>query len=288
MAFVAAVEAGSFTAAGRKLGVSGSAVGKSVDRLEGRLGVVLLQRTTRSIALTGEGEVLFARAVKILDSVRDAEEVIGSAKAIPSGRLKVSLPVVMGRHLIVPGLPRFMNAYPEVELDLWLDDRIVDMVVERFDLAIRLGDLEDSSLHARRIGPHKFITCASPYYLLAFGEPQTPLDLAAHRCIRYRFPSTGRLEHWEFDGSVKTQLGAGLVLNDGDALAAAAVGGLGLVQLPSYQVVEHVAAGRLRPVLNTYQKARGDIWLVWPPGRSEVLRTRVFAEFLKDLLGDCR
>lgn len=288
LAFATTVELGSFTSAGRELGVSGSAVGKSVDRLEGRLGVVLLQRTTRSIALTAEGKALYARARQILGSVRDAEALISSTRETPRGRVKVSLPTVVGRHVIVPALHQFLDAYPDVEIDLWLDDRIVNVVAEGFDLTVRLGHLKNSGLIAQRIGPHAFATCASPSYIARFGSPQSPADLANHRCVRYRFPTTGLLEQWEYAGEQRTPpLGAGLVLNDGETLAVAALGGLGLVQLPIYQVAGHLKGGRLQAVLEGGDATRGDIWLVWPPGRSDIPRVRVFSEFVQTLLSRC-
>jgi DNA-binding transcriptional LysR family regulator len=285
LAFATTVDAGGFTAAGRKLGVSGSAVGKSVDRLEGRLGVVLLQRTTRSIALTREGEALYARAKQILVDVRDAEDVIRRARVTPEGRVRVSVPAVLGRIVIIPALAAFVDNFPDVEVELSLEDRIIDIVTEGFDLAIRLGEMSDSTLIARKIGPHRFTTCASPSYLAACGVPSNPDDLACHRCIRYRFPSTGLLEQWEYAGKKRSpSLGRGLVLNDGEALASAAIGGLGLAQLPTYQVAAHLSSGRLHAVLEKDETPRGDIWLVWPPGRSDIPRVRVFAEFITTLL----
>jgi DNA-binding transcriptional LysR family regulator len=285
VAFVAAVEAEGFAAAGRKLGVSASAVGKAVGRLEARLGLKLLQRTTRSIALTAEGELLYTRSARILDDMREAEDAINHTRAAPRGRLKVSVPAVIGRRVIIPALPRFLDEYPEVELDLWLDDRKVDIVEEGYDLAIRLGALDDSSLIARKLAPHRFVTCGAPGYFATHGAPATPDDLVHHRCIRYRFPTTGRLEQWAFKGATGTApVGAGLVFNDGEALAAAARAGLGIAQLPAYQVLEDLAANRLQGVLADHTESRGDICLMWPPARAEAPRVRVFADFIIRLL----
>jgi DNA-binding transcriptional LysR family regulator len=285
VAFVAAVEAEGFAAAGRKLGVSASAVGKAVGRLEARLGVKLLQRTTRSIALTAEGELLYTRSARILDDMREAEDAINQTRAAPRGRLKVSVPAVIGRRVIIPALPRFLDEYPEVELDLWLDDRKVDIVEEGYDLALRMGALDDSSLIARKLAPHRFVTCGAPGYFATHGAPATPDDLVHHRCIRYRFPTTGRLERWAFKGATGTApVGAGLVFNDGEALAAAARAGLGIAQLPAYQVLEDLAANRLQGVLADHTENRGDICLMWPPTRAEAPRVRVFADFIIRLL----
>jgi DNA-binding transcriptional LysR family regulator len=285
VAFVAAVEAGGFAPAGRKLGVSASAVGKAVGRIETRLGVKLLQRTTRSIALTAEGELLYERSARILEDMREAENAIRRAQSGPRGRLRVSVPTVIGRRLIVPALSSFLDGYPDIDLDLSLDDRIVDVVEEGFDIVVRLGELRESGLIARRIAPHRFITCGAPSYFAAHGMPETPADLANHRCVRYRFPTTGRLEHWAFSCERGAEtLGRGLALNDGEALCAAALSGLGVVQAPSYLVAGEVKAGRLQAVLEDYTAPRGDVWLVWPPARAVVPRVRVFIEFMTGLL----
>lgn len=286
VAFVATVEAGSFAAAGRKLGLSASAVGKSVARLESRLSVKLLQRTTRSIALTGEGEMLHAQSSRILEELRDLEAAISRGRTTPRGRLKVSVPTVVGRRKIVPALPGFLEQYPDVELDIWLDDQKVDIIEEGYDLVLRLGDLESSGLSARNIGPHSFLTCGAPAYFAKHGVPRTPHELAMHQCIRYRYPSTGRLEEWAFKGTNPSHKpGRGLPLNDGEALATAARAGLGVIQAPKYLVADDIAEGRLQVVLDEYTCNRGSLWLVWPYARAQVPRVRVFADFLADLLG---
>lgn len=285
VAFVTTVEVGGFAAASRQLGVSASAVGKAVGRLEARLGVKLLQRTTRSISLTSDGELFYARAARILDAMREAEDAINQTLAAPRGRLKVSVPCVLGRRMVIPALPAFLDAYPEVELDLWLDDRRVDIVEEGYDLAIRMGVLNDSSLIAHKIAPHRFVTCGAPNYFATHGTPRTPDELAHHPCIRYRFPTTGYPELWAFKDVVgKVPLGTGSVFNDGEALTAAARAGLGIVQLPAYQVSEDLAAGRLQAILTDYTENRGDICLLWPPGRMVAPRIQVFADFVIHLL----
>lgn len=284
VAFVATVETGSFAAAGRKLGLSASAIGKAVSRLETRLSVKLLQRTTRSIALTGEGETLYAQSSRVLDGLREAEATISRGHSTPSGRLKVSVPTVIGRRLIVPALPRFLEMYPEVELELWLDDRNVEIVEQGYDLVLRMGYLEDSSLIARKIGPHLFVTCGAASYLATRGVPKTPADLPDHSCIRFRFPSTGRLEQWAFKWDGTLALGNGLILNDSEALAAAARAGMGIIQAPMYLVKDDVSCGMLQEVLADFATNRGDMWFVWPASRCEVPRIRVFVDFFTDVL----
>jgi DNA-binding transcriptional LysR family regulator len=182
----------------------------------------------RSLALMAEGELLYARSTRILDDGCEAENAISKARAVPKGRPKISVPTVLGWRVIVPALPCFVGAHREVELDLWLDDRKVDIVDEDFDAVLRLGELADSGLIARKVAPHHFTTCAAQSYLAAHGTPKAPAELVAHRCLRYRFPSTGRVEQWAFKGTSAPQaLGGGLVLNDDEALACGALAGLG-------------------------------------------------------------
>ncbi|QKH39819.1 LysR family transcriptional regulator [Achromobacter pestifer] len=283
VAFAATVESGSFAAAGRKLGLSASAAGKAVERLEIRLGVRLLHRTTRSLGPTGEGEVLYRYVARILKDLQDAERELHLLQNAPRGRLKISVPTVMGRRVVVPALNDFHARYPEILVDINLDDLIVDVIEDGYDLVLRLGELEDSGLQARSIGLHAFTTCASPAYLAQHGMPRTPADLSEHRCIHYRFPTTGRPEIWAFKGEQADKpLKPSGILNDGEALASAAIGGLGIVQVPSYLVKEDIAAGRLQPVLEDYTENRGSVSLLWPPRSAEVARVRVFIDFFAE------
>lgn len=282
-AFAETVQSGSFAAAGRKLGLSASAVGKAVERLELRLGLRLLNRTTRSLALTGEGEVLYRYAARILNEIQEAEQELQLVQNTPRGRLKVSVPTVMGRKIVLPALRDFQVSFPDVIIDISLDDVKVDVIEGGYDVVLRLGELEDSSLRARRIGPHTFTTCASPGYLAEHGMPQTPLDLAAHCCIHYRFPTTGRPEIWAFKGvRLPKPIQPGIILNDGEGLASAARGGLGIVQAPNYLVKDDIAAGRLEAILEDYTDERGSIWLVWPPMSTRVPRVRAFIDFIAE------
>ncbi len=283
--FVATVEAGGFAAAARRLGLSASAVGKAVARLEIRLGVRLLTRTTRQVTMTFEGEQLFARATRLLDDLRDIEGMMATQRATPMGRLRVSLPATLGRMVVIPRLAQFTDRYPGVDLEIGLDDRKVDLVEEGYDLAIRTGVLEDSGLLARKLAPHRFELCAAPSYLERHGQPDTLDDLARHVCIRFRYPSTGLLEKWSFDGrTLDRELPRGLVFNEGEAVVLAAVAGLGLAQLPDYAARAALAEERLRRVLPSHRSERGDLWLVRPPQRANVPRVEAFASFLCDLL----
>ena len=260
-----------------------SAGGRTVGRH--RVGVRLLQRTTRSISLTGEGNLFFERATRIIEDVQEAENAIAETRTSPRGRLKVSIPAAMGRRVIVPALDQFIAVYPNVTLDVSLDDRMVDIVEGGFDLVLRTGELEDSRLVARKLAPHRFVTCASPTYLERREAPKTPNDVPDHICLRLRFPTTGRLEYWAFKGWKPPGLPpTGPVFNDSEAVALAAIAGLGLAQLPHYLAARAIADGRLRVVLADYAVDRGGIWLVWPPMRTESPRVRVFATFLTRLI----
>lgn len=283
MAFSAAVEAGSFAAAARKLGLSASAISKAVERLELRLGARLLNRTTRSLALTEEGAVLHRYVARILKDLQEAETELRRFQNAPCGRLKISVPTVMGRKIVLPALRDFQASFPDVTVDIHLDDVKVNLVENRYDLVLRLGDLDDSSLRARRIGAHTFTTCAAPEYLARHGVPQTPADLSSHCCVHYRFPTTGRPEIWAFKGmQVGESIKPSIVLNDGEALASAALGGLGIIQAPSYLVREDVAAGRLQRILADYTDDRGGIWMLWPSGNAETPGLRAFIEFIAE------
>lgn len=199
VAFVQTVEASSFVGASQRLGLSPSAVGKSVARLEQHLGVRLLQRSTRRVSLTGDGERFYERCRHILDALGEAGSMMLQANAAPHGRLRVSLPTI-GYRFLLPILPEFAERYPEVDLELDFNDRIVDVIEGGFDAAIRSGDLPDSQLMAKRLGPFRFVLCASPAYLQQRGVPLTPADLAKHTCLRFRFPTSGKLQHWAFRG----------------------------------------------------------------------------------------
>lgn len=284
-AFVATVEAGGFAAAARRLGLSASAVGKAVSRMEARLGVRLLTRTTRQVMMTFEGEQLYRRASQLLDDLRDIEEMLAAQRAAPVGRVRVSLPATLGRMVIVPHLCEFMSAYPGIELEIGLDDRKVDLVEGGYDLAIRTGALEDCGLFARKLARHRFLLCAAPDYLTGNGTPGSLDELWHHNVIRFRYPTTQMLEKWSFEGcEYDREIPAGLVFNDGEAVARAAIAGLGIAQLPDYAAADAIAAGQLVPLLTHLTCIRGDLWLLRPSQRAEAPRVKAFATFLERFL----
>ncbi|MGJ7568668.1 LysR family transcriptional regulator [Variovorax sp. GB1R11] len=284
-AFVHAAEQRSYVVAGRILGISASAVSKSVARLEERLGVRLLHRTTRSIGLTEEGTLLYERCKRVLDELWDAEATLMHSRERPRGRLRVNLPHVVGHHLLMAQLPEFTARFPEIELDIDFEDQVVDIVGGGLDVAVRSGHLPDTRLIARPIGEQHFVVCGSPAYFAHRGRPAAPNDLERHACIRFKYPSSGRLASWAFaPPHSEMLLPASLVFNNTDAGLAAAVHGLGLAHLPVYVAAPRIATGELQPVLTTFMVPFGSLWLVWPSNRQLSPKVRAFVDFVLEKL----
>jgi DNA-binding transcriptional LysR family regulator len=282
-AFVHAAEQQSFVGAARIVGVSASAIGKAIARLEDRLGVRLMNRTTRTISLTEEGAVLYERYRLILDEIKDAETSILRSRDRPSGRLRVSLPHIVGHHLFLPLLSEFMSRYPEIELEVEFEDRIVDIVAEGLDVVVRSGDLGDARLIARKIGKQHFVVCASPGYLARKGTPKSPQDLPEHDCIRFKYPSTGLLAQWAFGPpNDQMRLSRTLTFNNTDAGLRAARQGLGIAHLPVYVAQPDIDDGTLVPVLTEFMVPLGSLALVWPSNRQLSPKIRAFVDFFVD------
>lgn len=281
VAFVRTAEALSFVAAGRTLGISASAVGKSIARLESSLGVRLFHRTTRRVTLTEEGRQFHERCHWILEELRNAEAMLSEAAQTPRGRLRVSLPVI-GYRFLLPVLPAFSARYPEVELDLDFNDRLVDVVEGGFDAVIRSGTLSDSSLMARRLGPFRFVLCASPDYVERHGVPATLAGLDAHGCVRYRFPTTGKLQPWslEADGSEPPNLRTAMTCNNMEALRGAVIAGFGIGFMPDFLARDALASGALVPVLDAHTLAPGQFSILWPSTRQLSPKLRAFVDFM--------
>ncbi|MBX9347314.1 LysR family transcriptional regulator [Chromobacterium vaccinii] len=285
LAFVRAAELGSFVAAGERLGISASAVSKSVSRLEDKLAARLFHRSTRRIRLTQEGLLLFERSRRILAELDEASAELAHSAAAPRGRLKVSLPLI-GHRMLSPLLPEFHARYPEISLELDFSDRMVDLVAEGVDVAVRSGELDDSRLQARLLGPFRFALVGSPDYFRRRGEPQRPDDLQAHACLRYRFPYNGQLQPWALrvPAGSPPQPNAFLSCNSIEALAAAASDGLGIAWLPDFAVRRELGDGRLRPVLEDCAAEPGKFSAVWPASRHLPPKQRVFIDFLAENL----
>ena len=281
-AFVSTVNAGSFTGAAKLLGLTRSAVGKSVVRLETRLQVRLLNRTTRSLSLTDDGQVLYDRCVGILEDLDSVEDALALRRVTPSGRLRISLPVAVGRLHVLPHIESCLREWPSLSIDAMFSDRLVDLIDEGFDLALRIGPpKEDSRLLTRTIAYQHMITCASPDYLKSHPVPQSPDDLALHECLH--FVSGGKLLPWQFRvaGQYVAFVQAGrLQMDSAEALHRAAVAGLGVTTLPSYVLNDDLRSGRLVPVLTEFAEEAVPIRIIYPSKRHLSPKVRLFIDTL--------
>ncbi|CAI2512180.1 LysR family transcriptional regulator [Serratia ficaria] len=280
-AFVQAAETLSFVEAGRLLGVSASAIGKSIARLETRLGTRLFHRSTRSMTLTAEGTLFLQRCQRILGEMAAAEQELSDVRSAPRGRLRVSLPLVGG--LLNPVLAEFTRQYPQVELEADFSDRRVEVIEEGFDAVIRVGDTEDSRLMSRQLGVFHLQLVASPDYLRRAGAPRRPADLCGHACLLYKFPTTGKVESWPVEGWDKL-LGAGLgsrmVCNTVDTLIYLAEQGQGIACLPDFAVRRALERQRLQPVLGDHCRHSGSFKILWPSSKHLTPRLRAFIDIM--------
>lgn len=269
-AFVTTAQSGSFTAAAERLGLTKSAVGKSVARLEERLGLKLIQRSTRRLSLTPDGQRYLQSCQSALEVLDQAEAELSSHAALPAGRLRIDLPAAFGRKRVLPHLLKLAEACPALTLTVTFSERFVDLIEEGIDLVVRIGELADSSgLAARRLTTQKLVICAAPAYLARHGTPQTPQDLEAHRCIvglRRGQPVSWLLR--EADGRLTRYIPpATHEFADGDAMLDAAIAGCGLSQLPLWLVCEALQRGTLRTVLTAHSGAEIPISALWPASR---------------------
>jgi DNA-binding transcriptional LysR family regulator len=281
--FVQTVEAGSFALAASRMGVTRSAVGKSIARLERRVGARLFNRTTRQQTLTENGQAFYERCKRALAEIDAAEEAFDAGRREPIGRLRVSTPVLLGRHCVVPVLSNLVKRYPRLEVEIDFNDRIVDLVQEGFDLAVRIGSLSDStSLTARRIGLQHFAICASPSYLSTHGAPRKPADYADHTGIVY--VRSGVETPWYMHDSSgerhELNIQRRLHFNDVQAIANAALAGVGLAVLPRWRIEAHLATGQLIVVADIEHLPATPIHVIWPKTRYLPSKTRVAIDSL--------
>ncbi|RTL86878.1 LysR family transcriptional regulator [Ancylobacter aquaticus] len=284
-AFVQSAETGSFVAAGRKLGLSASAVGKAVVRLEQRLDVRLFHRNTRNMTLTEEGRLFLERCRRIFEEIEAAEAELARSNRTPRGRLRVSLPLV--GMLLTPVMAKFMCAWPEVQLDLDFSDRLVDVVEEGFDAVIRTGQPSDSRLMSRNVGRFKLKIVASPDYLARCGVPESPDDLAHHQCLHQRSPSTGKTRPWPFargERQGKIVLPERMSATAVDPLIELAVEGLGIACLPPFAIRGEIADGRLVSILDEWVTETDQFNVLWPASRQITPKLRAFVDFMADHL----
>lgn len=280
--FLQIAATGSFTEAARRLNTSKSSVSKQIAELEQRLGVRLLNRTTRRLSLTEAGLLLQERAGQIVGEFEELEHALSSAQLKPSGLLRVNAPVSFGILHVAPTIPPFLEQHPEMEIDLTLNDRFVDLVNEGFDLAIRIGELSDSSLMARSLAAVRLIACASPGYLAKHGTPATPRDLARHNCLFYSYQPYQ--QEWRFTDAAglvhRVQVRGNLRANNGDALLTAAKQGLGVVLSPDFMAAPALASGELVALLPDCLSRRLSVQAVYPFTRHVPAKVRAFIDHL--------
>ena len=284
---VEVVRSGSFVGASEVLGMSKAAVSRHVSELEARLGMRLLQRTTRRLALTEAGQIFHARSKDILDSVSESEDEISTQTGTASGQLRISAPVTFGVRHLAPLWGEFRRRHPKVTLDITLADRVVDLIEEGYDLAIRIGRLSSSTLVSRRLAITRMVLCAAPDYLAAHGTPRHPHELAGHEILAYSYWSDK--DEWRFDGpegavSVRTQ--PCLSSNSGDTCRAAALAGQGVILQPSFLVDTDLAAGTLVELMPEYRAVELGIYAVYPTRKHVPAKVRALLDFLGERFGD--
>lgn len=286
--FTQVVDSGSFTAAAEALSLSKSVVSKYVTRLEDRLGARLLNRTTRRLSLTEVGRAFYERSRRALHEIEEAEAEISRLQGEPRGTLRLNTPMSFGILHVAPALPDFLRQYPEVSIDMNLDDRKVDVIEEGFDLSVRISELPDSSLVARRLGPCRHAVVAAPAYLERHGTPTTPDELQHHNVITYRHQEAAR--NWHFraqDGTpVSVPVSGSVQTNNSLALREALLGGVGITRTPTFAVGQDIQAGRLRPLLVNYQTLELSIFLVYPQRRHLSPKVRAFVDFFAERISN--
>ena len=280
--FVSVLDCKSFTAAAESLGLSKQFVSRRVTGLEARLGVRLINRSTRKLSATPLGLTYYERAQRILDDVVEAEQLVSLQSASPRGLIRLSAPMSFGTLHLSPLLPGFLQRYPEVNIELDLSDRTVDLLGDGYDMAVRIGMLEDSTLVARQIAPVETVTCCSPDYLSRRGAPQVPDEVRAHDCLLY---GHSKAVDWTYsvDGKIERVAVRGrLRVNNGELVRDAAIAGLGLARLPTFIVGAALEAGLLIPVLQAYQLPSAKVFAVYPQHRQGAVLVRLLTDYLKD------
>ena len=287
-AFAAVADAGSFVRAAESLQVSKTAVSRLIGDLEARLGVRLLHRTTRRLSLTAEGELFHARCKALTTDVEEAEAEVTARAGEAVGQLRLNVPVSFGLMHLAPLWPAFLQQHPKVTLDVTLADRIIDLVDEGYDLAVRIAQLPASSLVSRKIASTRLVLCASPDYLRRHGEPSHPADIARHNVFTYTLLATG--DTWNFegpDGPVEVKVTPRLRSNNGDTCCAAALQHQGIVLQPSFMVGHHLRAGALVEVLPQYRSLELGVYAVYASRRHVTPKVRVVIDFLVDAFRIC-
>jgi LysR family transcriptional regulator, regulator for bpeEF and oprC len=288
MIFMRSAQCGSFSKAARQLGMAPSAVSRAVLRLEDELGVRLLQRTTRSLTLTEEGDRFYQRAQQIFNDLEEAELEVKQSQSSPTGTLRLDLSFTFGKLHIAPALLQFATQYPELKLNVSFNDRLLDLIEEGIDATVRIGTPSDSSLIMHHLATARYVTCASPQYLAQKGTPTIPTELLQHRCVNFVF-SQSRQEHkWKFEQNGKAidlSVDSYLQFDNSEVILEAVIQGAGVVQLPKFIAANAIALGHLQPILQSYAPQFGlPIAVLYPQKRYLSAKVRVFVEFMTALI----
>ena len=286
-AFAKVVAAGSYAEAGRRLGLTRSAVSKAVMELEQLLGARLLDRTTRRVTPTEAGRAYYERCVAIVADVEETESQISRLNDFPRGTLRVNAPMSFGTRYLGAAVADFMAHYSELKLELILNDRFIDPLEEGVDVTVRIGSLSNSSLIARRLAPARLALVASPAYIARHGAPDAPEDLSAHACLAYGHMATA--QRWTLQSgkeAVSVSVESRLCSNNGDVLREAALKGNGITNLPTFLIGPDIAAGRLKVVLPDYPPSPLAIYAIYAPNRYLAAKSRVFIDFLVERFGE--
>ncbi|WP_440092504.1 LysR substrate-binding domain-containing protein [Pseudomonas syringae] len=290
-AFARVVETGSFTKAAGTLHMSKTSVTQLVQQLEARLRVRLLNRTTRKVNVTADGAVYYERVVRLLADMDDAETSLSSAASLPRGRLRVDVPSPLASMLLMPAMPAFHARYPDIQIDMGVSDRIVDLIGENVDCVVRGGEITDQSLMARHVGDLQLGVYAAPGYLQRMGTPAHPLDLenSSHRIVGYLWARTGKALPYAMhrDGEqVRVQGRYALTVDDGNAYIAAGLAGMGILWLPDYMARPHLARGDLVPLFQDWQLDSMPMYVAFPPNRHVSIKVRVFIDWVIELMAE--
>ncbi len=286
--FVAVVESGQFSAAAERLGIGKSVISRRVSELEEYLGVLLIQRTTRRLALTDAGRTFYPRAVQLLEDLAEAEQSVSDAQHALNGRIRLAAPLSFGLMHLAPALNSFMTRHPGVLLDMDFNDSQVDLIQEGVDLALRIGYLEDSTMVALPLAPIRTVLCASPGYLARYGTPQTPEELMSHQCLCYTNlpePQKWRLIDSE-GGSHSVRVENRMQANNGQIILEAAAAGHGICLSPTFIAYQTILEGRLVPILTDYRIPEATAYAIYPNRRFIPQRVRVLAEYFRELFGE--
>jgi LysR family transcriptional regulator for bpeEF and oprC len=286
LVFVRVAESQSFKLAGDRLGLTPSAVSKSIAKLEAELHTRLLQRSTRKVALTNDGQFFYTRCLNIFQEIEDAQNTLTMNTQLPQGRLKVQMPVGFGRRVIMPKLLAFSKTYPELLIDIEMSDRAIDPLHEDIDLSIHIGKLHRQDVVAKKIGRLSFAACASPQYIAEYGEPQSPDELESHNCLAYLMTG-GQYRDWVFlrEGKILTKtLSGNLNINNAESLLELAKAGAGITMISNFIAADAIKEGHLKRILTDYLVEGPEIHLLYKPSRNPSQKVNAFMGFVKNIV----